>query len=180
MDAAVGSAAKAAPRRTRSKVGGLVDEAGVGYVPSGHHGDVKRQPGVLSCQASVYCAMIPPSTVRIAPVVHAASSDARWGTLHRLSHRGVRQPGFQQWRLADCGRDAVAADAVLRVMHGDRLREGMTAREKRNTPLRNASITPSQMSSPVSCSGPVCNRLPALLTSTSTRPNVARVACTAC
>ena len=80
MDAAVGSAAKAAPRRTSSKVGGLVDEAGVGYVPSGHHGDVKRQPGVLSLQASAYCAMIPPSTVRIAPVVHAASFDARWST----------------------------------------------------------------------------------------------------
>ena len=80
MDAAVGSAAKAAPRRTSSKVGGLVDEAGLGYVPSGHHGDVKRQPGALSFQASAYCAKIPPSTVRIAPVVHAASSDARWST----------------------------------------------------------------------------------------------------
>src|SRR5216684_4215707 len=55
----------------------------------------------------------------------------------------------------------------------------MTAREKRNTPLRKTSITPSQISSPVSCSGPACNRLPALLTSTSTRSNVASVACTA-
>jgi len=68
MDGAVGSAAKAAPRRTPSKVGGLVDEAGVGYVPSGHHSDLKRQPGVLSFQASAYCAMIPPSTLRIAAV----------------------------------------------------------------------------------------------------------------
>src|SRR5947208_10044396 len=106
MDAAVGSAAKAAPRRTSSKVGGLVDEAGVGYVPSGHHGDVKRQPGVLSLQASAYCAMIPPSTVRIAPgrprgvvrremehglgdLGRPAEPTERYSTLHRLSHRGV-------------------------------------------------------------------------------------------
>src|SRR2546430_17544948 len=85
MDAAVGSAAKAAPRRTRSKVGGLVDEAGVGYVPSGHHGDVKRQPGVLSLQASAYCAMIPPSTARISPARHAAPSDARWSPAWAIS-----------------------------------------------------------------------------------------------
>jgi hypothetical protein len=32
-------------------------------------------PSLLA--AGAYCAMIPPSTVRIAPVVHAASSDAR-------------------------------------------------------------------------------------------------------
>ena len=56
---------------------------------------------------------------------------------------------------------------------------GMTAREKRNTLFRNTSRTPSQISSAVSCSGPACKRLPALLTSTSMRPNVATVACTA-
>ena len=60
MDDAAGSAARAAPRRTSSKVGGLVDEAGLRNVPSGHHGDVKRQPGAPSFQASAYSAMIPP------------------------------------------------------------------------------------------------------------------------
>src|SRR5437667_2224577 len=55
----------------------------------------------------------------------------------------------------------------------------MTAREKRNTPVRNTSNTSSQISSAVPCKGQACNRLPALLTGTSTRPNVASVACTA-
>src|SRR4030095_6876100 len=55
----------------------------------------------------------------------------------------------------------------------------MTAREKRNTLLRNTSMTLSQISSDVSCRGPACDRFPALLTSMSTRPKVARVACTA-
>src|SRR3989454_8607701 len=56
---------------------------------------------------------------------------------------------------------------------------GITPREKRNTLLRNTSNTSSQISWAGSCKGPACNRLPALLTSTSTRPNVASVACTA-
>ena len=55
---------------------------------------------------------------------------------------------------------------------------GMTAREKRNTLVRNTSSTPAQISSLVSCRGPACIRLPALFTSTSIRPNVPSVACT--
>src|SRR3989442_2618063 len=56
---------------------------------------------------------------------------------------------------------------------------GITHREKRNTLLRNTSNTSSQISSAVSCKGPACNRLPALLTSTPRRPSVASGACTA-